>query len=257
MKPVFPWPGGKSWAVRYVLPRIRKQRHVCYCEPFGGGLAVLLAKELSKIEVVNDINSELINFYRCVRFHRDALIEELQWALSSREEFAALKKRQGLTDLQRAAGWFRLQSMSFGGDGDSYGVQRQPGGAVNKSRHGLLEKIDALNARLDKVNIENLDWPRCIQLYDSARTLFFVDPPYTGCQLKTYAAWSHQEMTRLRDLLAGVKGHWLLTVNDTAANRAVFGKLGGRISALKRCRGISNRDGKPSTAYKELLIEKR
>src|SRR5579862_1892928 len=127
MKPVFPWPGRKSWAVKHIIPRI--PQHTCYCEPFAGGIAILLAKEPSLVEVINDLNADLVNFYRCVRFHPDEPIREIQWALRSRREFADLKAQGGLTDIQRAATWFRIQTLSFGGDGVSYGVGRKPGGA--------------------------------------------------------------------------------------------------------------------------------
>src|SRR3977135_1593780 len=120
MKPVFSWPGGKSWAAKYVLPLIPE--HTCYVEPFAGGLAILLAKPPCGLEVVNDINSDLINFFRCVQSHRDELIKELQWVLNSREAFTEFKQQRGLTDIQRAARWFRIQTLSFGGDGNSFAV---------------------------------------------------------------------------------------------------------------------------------------
>lgn len=165
MKPVFAWPGGKSWAAKYVLPRIPKHR--CYGEPFAGGLAMLLAKEPSEIEVVNDINSELVNFYRCVQYHLDELIKEIQWTLNSRQEFQAFREQKGLTDIQKAARWYRVQLLSFGGDGDSFAVSRKSGGAANKSRISILEKVSMLSSRLDRVVVEHLNWDRFIDLYDS------------------------------------------------------------------------------------------
>ncbi|MES2572137.1 MAG: DNA adenine methylase, partial [Verrucomicrobiota bacterium] len=80
--------------------------HRCYVEPFAGGLAVLLAKERSSIEVLNDINGDLVNFYRCVRFHSDVLLTELEFVLNSRQEFTDFRHQPGLTDLQRASRWF-------------------------------------------------------------------------------------------------------------------------------------------------------
>lgn len=249
VKPAFAWPGGKSWAIKYVIPRITQ--HTCYCEPFAGGLAILLAKEPSKIEVINDINSDLVNFYRCVRFHLDELIKEIQWVLSSREEFTDMKKQPGLTDIQRAARWFRTISMSFGADGDSYGVQRKSGGAVNKSRHSLIERIDALNSRLDRVNIEHLDWERCIRLYDGPDTFFFIDPPYLGGKIKNYAAWSAGDLQKLRDVLVTLKGNWMLTINDQQKTRLILEQFS--ILSLKRNRGIANRLG-IATEYKEMIV---
>jgi DNA adenine methylase len=234
------------------VPKIT--RHECYCEVFAGGLAVLLAKEPSKIEVVNDLNSDLVNFYRCVRFHCDELIKEIQWTVTSREEFAAMKASKALTDIQRAALWFRIQSVSFGGDGESYGIARKSGGAVNKSRYALMEKIGQLNARLDRVNIENLDWERCLRLYDSPETFFFLDPPYIGGSIKNYEAWTREHCEHLREVLEGLKGRWLLTINDSEETRSVFNGL--RLLSLKRRLTIRNNTGSQKE-YAELLISPR
>ncbi len=85
IKPALHWPGGKSRLLKYLLPHILP--HTCYCEPSGGGLAVFLAKPRSHHEIINDANGDLVNFYRCVRFHRDPLLTELEFVLTSREEF--------------------------------------------------------------------------------------------------------------------------------------------------------------------------
>ena len=250
MKPIFPWPGGKSWAAKYVLPLI--PAHSCYVEPFAGGLAILLAKEPSALEVVNDINSDLINFFRCVQFHRDEMIRELQYVLNSREEFNAYKHQPGLTDIQRAARWFRKQTLSFAGDGDSFAVQRKSGGGAAKSRRSLLDKLGALNERLDRVVTEHLDWKYCIELYDGSETFFFVDSPYLGGKIKNYKAWDETDLKNLRDCLVERKGKWLLTINDCEAARSLFQEM--KIKPLTRQRGIANKSESTRREYKELLI---
>src|SRR5690606_24662995 len=72
-RPVLTWPGGKRRMLKYILPLIPD--HLRYVEPFGGGLAVFLGKPPSHVEVINDIQSELVSFYRCVRYHLDALMD--------------------------------------------------------------------------------------------------------------------------------------------------------------------------------------
>ena len=248
MKSAFPWPGGKSWAAKYIVPKIPP--HACYCEPFAGGVAILLAKEPSPVEIINDINSDVVNFYRCVRFHPDELIKEIQWILSSRREFIDLKEHRGLTDIQRAASWFRIQIMSFGGDGRTYAVGRLPVG-TNRSRHRLIERIEALNERLDRVNVEQLDWERCIRLYDGSTTFFFLDPPYLGDSVSSYNAWTIDDLKKLRSVLDSTQGKWLLTMNDASDVRSVFKDCA--LKKFTRVRGIRNNLG-VMTEYAELLI---
>jgi DNA adenine methylase len=82
-KPALRWQGSKRRLLKQILPKIKP--HTCYCEPFAGGLAVLLAKERSPVEVVNDLNGELIALYRCVQYHLPELLRELGHLVSSRE----------------------------------------------------------------------------------------------------------------------------------------------------------------------------
>jgi len=225
--------------------------HDCYVEPFAGGLAVLLAKERSKLEVLNDINGDLVNFYRCVRFHSDVLLTELEFVLNSREEFHDFRHQPGLTDLQRAARWFFRNKTCFGGAQMSSFGAGPAGGGSNNSRSARMEAIRALNLRLDKVCIEQLDWERCLELYDRPSTFFFLDSPYTDCDAGMYSTWTATDIQRLRDRVFCLKGKWLVTLNDTPAIRAIFHDC--QIRSVSRQRGIRNQSGEEGI-YRELII---
>ena len=251
-KPAVSWPGGKSRLLDHILPKI--QKHKCYCEPFSGGLAVLLAKPRSELEVINDINGDLVSFYRCVRFHQNELQTELEFVLNSREEFKDFIDQPGLTDIQRAARWYYRNKTCFGGaDMRSFGTSALSGGAGMGSRASRMEAIRALSVRLDRTCIESLDWQECVSRYDRPSTFFFIDPPYTECEATMYEGWTNTDVQILRDRLATLKGKWLVTLNDTAAIRAIF--KGCQIEAVSRTLGINNRrDGGKSRTYKEIII---
>lgn len=251
-KPAVSWPGGKSRLLKYLLPLIPE--HVCYCEPFAGGMAVLLAKPHSELEVINDVNDDLITFYRCVRFHSDVLLTELEFVLNSRKEFYDFRSQSGLTDIQRAARWFFRNKTCFGGANmDSFGTGAVSGGSALGSRASRLELIRALNLRLDKVCIESLDWQRCMELYDRPSTFFFVDPPYTECNARMYGAWTNTDVQVLRDRLRRLRGKWIVTLNDTAAIRAIFD--GCTIKPVERAKGINGKS--QDRIYRELIITPR
>jgi DNA adenine methylase len=230
VRPAISWPGGKSRLLKWILPLIPK--HVCYCEPFAGGMAVLLAKPRSAVEVVNDINGDLVKFYRCVRFHPDVLL--------------------GLTDIQRAARWFFRNKTCFGGANmNSFGTGATGGSASLGSRASRMEAIRSLSFRLDRVCIEHVTWEKCLDLYDRPATFFFLDPPYTECKPDQYGAWTNTDVQILRDRIDKLRGKWLLTFNDTAAIRMIFSDC--KLTPVSRARGISNKAGK-APLYHELII---
>ena len=251
---MLPWPGGKSWLVPRLLRLIPPHR--CYCEVFGGAGALLLSKPRSEVEVYNDASNRLVELFRCVRFHRDALLEEMELVLNSRDEFKAFIAQPGLTEIQRAARWFFRVSTCFGGSSiESFGVSKMTGGAAMGSRMGRLNKLAALSQRLDRVCIERLDWPDCLERYDGPETFFFLDPPYTECNPKMYDGWRPEAMAAFAAALPALKARWMVTVNDTADNRRLFGRFPMR--PLSRANKIENRPGRKLNAvYRELLISR-
>lgn len=223
---------------------------MCYVEPFAGGLAVLLAKPRSQIEVLNDLNGELVNFYRCVRFHADVLLTELEFVLSSRQEFEDFRHQPGLTDIQKAARWFfRNRNCFRGASLDTFGTSPT---SARGSREARLEAIRQLNVRLDRVTVENLDWERCLDLYDRPGSFFFCDPPYTACDAGMYGAWKAADVMRFRARLDRLKGQWIVTFNDAPEIRRIFDDC--RLISIERPKGINQTSGK---TYRELVISPR
>lgn len=248
-KPIIRWPGGKTRLLKHILPLIRP--HKTFVEAFAGGAAVLLAKEPSAAEILNDINGDLVNLYRHAQYHLDPLLSEIEWTLNSRENLQDLRAQPGLTGLQRAARWFLLNRMSFGGCGTSYAVttQSQP------SRSNVLELLKAMNARLDKVSVENLPYERLFAAYDRPGTLWFLDPPYSAGETKAYDLWSDEDMQAFAARVLALHGDWIVTVNDSATNRALF--AAHDIQAVWTASGAVNVREQPGRKFAELIIRRR
>ena len=254
--PALSWPGGKRLLAKHLIPLFPD--HHAYIEVFGGGLALLLKKERSKIEVVNDLNSDLVTFYRVVRYHRDALLDELEFVPNSREEFNAYVAQPGLTDIQRAARFFIRNKLSFGAKGHHFGTSKKSGGTAHGSRANRLDAVRRLNERLDRVCIEHLDWRTLIDRYDAAATFFYLDPPYTSGMQYTETSggealyWTEQDHRDLRERLRTLEGTWLLSYDDSLLVRELYD--GCRITPVSRRNGIGNNHASLKRTYDELII---
>jgi DNA adenine methylase len=252
VKPAIAWPGGKRWAAKIILPLIPD--HDCYCEPFAGGLAILCAKAPSSNEVVNDTHGDLVNFYRVVKYHRGELERELALELNSRKALADYREQPGLTDIQRAARWYRRMRISFGGmDRKGFAVSAGPTPGPASVAYAM-RLLQPLSERLATVTIEHLDYARCLELYDRPRTFFFVDPPYTHCGDTVYGSWTVDQLAGLLARLRRLQGQWLLTINDRPEIRAMMD--GWHVQPLARRRGINAQPGVPRQ-YGELLVSPR
>lgn len=73
-KPIIPWIGGKRKLAKHILPLFPE--HTCYVEPFCGAAALFFMKEPSKADILNDINGDLVNLYRVVKYHLEPLFKE-------------------------------------------------------------------------------------------------------------------------------------------------------------------------------------
>lgn len=223
---MFPWPGGKTRLAAHLLPLIQARPHTCYVEAFAGSAAILFQREPAKVEVLNDTHGELVRLYRVVANHLDEFVRHFRWSLTSREMFrwAQLQNVETLTDIQRAARFYYLQKLSFGGkvQGQTLGVGPTSTKRINLLR--LEQDLSDAHLRLQGVVVEQLPWQRCIEKYDRAETLFLLDPPYWDT-MGYGNDFPIEQYQQLAEVMAGLKGRAILTINDHPAMRALFDRF--------------------------------
>lgn len=241
-------PGGKAWLAPSIRALVADIPHRCYAEPFCGALGAFLARETpSKVEAINDLDGELVNFFRQVARHPEEVMRHIYLVPHSREEFAWQLGRRNMTEIERAARYFSLNRASFGAKGETYGrASTQPPASLKAK----LEKVAELSARLDRVYVENLDYRRFIELYDGPETLFLLDPPYTTGDAGVYAPWGAPDVQELAKILGKIKGRWIVTLDESPAVRAAF--AGCKFATAVRPKALNNR---PGTVAKSNLQE--
>ena len=214
--------GGKSKLAKQIISLIPE--HTTHCEVFSGAAWVFFRKRPSKTEVINDLDSDLVSFYRVVQNHLEEFLKQFKWLLCSREWFDDWKSQMdslGLTDIQKAARYYYLQRQSFGGRvrNRSYGIAIDGPPRINLLR--LEEEMSAVHLRLAKVWIENLPWNELITRYDRPETFFYCDPPYYLC-----TDYKHnfvmKDFISMADQLGRIKGKFMLSINDHPDIREVF-----------------------------------
>ncbi|MFA7334821.1 MAG: DNA adenine methylase [Kiritimatiellia bacterium] len=214
--------GGKYRLSKRIIPLIPK--HTCYVEPFCGAAWVLFKKEPSKHEVINDLDNELVNFWRVIQNHIQPFLEYFKYAVISRKMFDLENRKDPstLTDLQRAVRYYYLQRLTFAGKSAGRIFAAGPSRPTNLNLLTLEESIIQVHWRLSQVTIENLDACKCIQKYDRPDTFHYVDPPYWDV-LQDYAhKFAEDDFTRLRLTLDAVKGKFILSLNDKPDVRRRF-----------------------------------
>ena len=189
---------------------------------FCGAAWILFAKDPSRCEVINDLDGELVNFWRVVQNHLIPFLDYFKFAVVSRRifELENMKRPETLTDLQRAVRYYYIQRLAFGGktSGRSYGYVASGGPRLNLT--DVSETLLEVHQRLERVNIECLDALDCIRRYDRKGTFFFIDPPYIF-NTDDYAV-SFDRFTDLAALLGGIKGRFILTMTDCPEIRKIF-----------------------------------
>lgn len=252
ISPMLRWMGGKSKLSKQIISIFPK--HTCYVEPFCGGAAIFLRKPRSKSEVINDADGELINLYRCVKYHPDELSKQSIGLLHSRWLFNHLKQQSPLflTDIQRAARFYALNRMAFGGGmkNPSFGYTRSSAAGLSVDR--FKRDIEIISARLDKAFIEQLDWVDCVQRYDSVNTLIYCDPPYY--QSTDYGVdFGFEQYVKMAHLAKTIQGKMVISLNDKPEIRDVFNGLKMERLSIKYSRGLAQVGGTRKESF-ELLI---
>ena len=223
--PPAPYQGGKRNLARTLIDHIAAVPHVAYVEPFVGMGGVFLRRPFRRAEIVNDISRDVATLFRCLQRHYVPLMDMLRWQVASRAEFDRLMEARPdtLTDLERAARFLYLQRSAFGGKvaGRNFGMSRTTPARFDIAR--LAESLDQVHQRLCGVTIECLPWERLIAQYDAPGTLFYLDPPYYGCE-RDYGdgVFDRGDFERLAEQLGGLRGRFILSLNDRPEVRAIF-----------------------------------
>jgi DNA adenine methylase len=217
---VFGWYGGKFSHLDWLLPLLPESRQ--YCEPFSGSGAVLLNREPSQVETYNDIDGDVVNFFRVLRDHPHELTRAIALTPFSREEFyEAIEEDSGdLSDLERARRFYvrarqartgLAQTATLGRWANCKRTSRGGMSGVISRWLGGVDDLANIAERLLRVQIENRPAIDVIRLYDDVGTLFYCDPPYvheTRGDPKAYAFEMDEPGHReLANVLKACRGH--------------------------------------------------
>ncbi len=253
------WVGGKSRLRKHIIPLIPD--HTCYVEPFAGGAWVLFGKQPSPVEVINDIDQELINFFRVLKHKPEELIQSFEWELVSRAEFERLAQANPtqLSDIERAHRFYYLIMAGWGGELDypRFQTSISDGGHGNRligALKHLRKRMEPVHARLRTVIIENLSWEQCIDRYDRPKTFMYLDPPYpkNGCNYK-HNMQDWEDHRRLAVRLSETKCKWILSSYDTPEVRQMY--PGYQIIPIQSYSGMSaKKNGVKRVLNQEVLI---
>ncbi|MGE0931655.1 DNA adenine methylase [Peijinzhouia sedimentorum] len=208
--------GGKQTMLKHLLPLIPE--HTVYTECFAGGAAMLFAKQPSPVEVINDLNSELINFYWAATVYYDRLKIEIDKTLHSRgvyEHASYIYNHPTFFDpIQRAWALWVLTKVTFASRIDgSFGFDKSKGGMTTKLHNAKDAFTQELVSRLERVTIEREDALKVIKRFDTEAAFHFVDPPYINSECGHYSGmFTHTNLIALLELLSAIKGKFILTM---------------------------------------------
>ena len=254
MNSFIPWVGGKK-ALRGKIVSMFPDYYKNYIEVFGGAAWVLFYKDpRHDFEGYNDLNSCLVNLYRCVRDKPEELMDKLRYVLNSREDFDLARKRLADpncgTDVQRAAWYYQVIRQSYGAATESFGARPQ-------SIRSTFPLIEQAYLRLENVLVVNKDFSQIIRYYDHDDSLFYCDPPYVNAE-GYYKGIGDEGFTeadhiRLHDDLMSTHSKFLLSYNDDEFVRRLYNDPGLYLTEVKRPDSLRQRT-QPGAMYSELII---
>jgi len=249
MKTPITYYGGKQNMLKHIRPLIPS--HSLYTEAFAGGLAVLFDKEPVEVEVINDLNVELINFYETCVTDFEALKYEVDKTLHSRAQhehaWYIYNNPSFFSNVQRAWAVWVLSKMGFAGQlSNSFGFDKSKSRHPKKIGNAKEAFNDDLRARLSTLTIEHDDALKIIKRYDIPEAFHFVDPPYVGSNMGHYSnMFNDSNLRDLLDLLTTVKGKFMLTMYPNEVIQSYVNKHGWSIEKVNRqvsaCKAESRR----------------
>lgn len=199
MKPPIPYFGSKGTIADRIVSLLPSHAH--YVEPFAGSLSVLLAKPLSRQETVNDLDGELITFWRVLRDRGEELARVCFLTPHSRaEQSLAYERSDDLDELELARRVFVQLTQGRNGirrsTGWKYNVTASLGKSMPEYLAAYVERIIPAIIRLQNVTLECRPALDVIERYGrDGDVLLYCDPPYVAAT----RTWGNNYMVEMRD----------------------------------------------------------
>jgi len=210
--PITYW-GGKQKMLNYILPLIPK--HKIYTEAFFGGGAIFWAKEPAKVEFINDKNAEIINFYRVLKQDFSKLKREIDVTLHSEYQQKMAKliylNPEGFSEIKRAWAVWVLSHQSFYSILDNTwkcSKSRAIGSQIQSRKESFT---DVYSKRLEHTSIFCRDALDVIRKVDHEDSFHYIDPPYFNADMGHYGGYTINDFENLLQLLATIKGKFMLS----------------------------------------------
>lgn len=223
------WVGGKSKLYKTIISIMPE--HKCYVEAFAGGIWILINKPKVSVEVMNDINKELVNFYEVVQNEYNEMKEKFKFIVSSRDMFEkyismTLEEINSMNKIERAVRFLYINRCSHSGLMKNYGYSNIRRSKVCIVTDDFDKLIGETHKRIKDVYIEQGDYKNIIDRYDKResakeeqKVLFYFDPPY-------YQTYDYQgnpvDYEELKNKLSSMKSYWILSVKDSEFVRKLF-----------------------------------
>jgi DNA adenine methylase len=181
----FSWMGSKFLHLKWLLPLLPECGH--YIEPFCGSCSVIINRKPANIETINDINGDIVNFFKVLRDEPDELIRLLRFTPWSRQEFVNCikNKDESLYNVEKARLFYVKTRQSYmakplnRSKGNwSHTIDSIGGQSYAVSNNHTIKRLHFIAERLHRVEIENYEATKIIKMYDHKETLFYLDPPY-------------------------------------------------------------------------------
>jgi len=252
MKTPISYYGGKQTMLKYLLELIPV--HTIYCEPFFGGGALFFAKPKSEVEIINDSNGEVINFFRVVKKKFAELQKEIKATLHSRELYkeamVVYEHPEMFSDIKRAWAFWTLTNQGFASMIGSWGF----GKSNSKEKAVSNKREDFTNAyaeRLKMAQIESNDALKVIARADSKDTFFYVDPPYIGSDMGHYEGYKEADYEKLLEALSKAKGKFLLSSYPSTILSRFIKKHKWKVKRVEKFVAVTKHTDKKKT---EMLV---
>lgn len=189
----FPYYGGKNTHLTWLKPLIPYDTK--YIEPFCGSAALLLNRNISPMEVINDKNEQVINFFEVLRTHKEEFVDLIRLTPYSKSEHEQCMIHAD-DPIERARRFFVFARQSFMGQARTWAISPKQirGGfsqVVNRWINGI-EGLLPVIIRLKRVCLENRDAIDIIPRYDSEDTVFYCDPPYVPVSRTSNNEYAHE-----------------------------------------------------------------